>query len=354
MTIVVKVVSLQLKVMSNSIELRANIELGVCPTHVKFVGGIVPNEDGRLPRNASGELVIVSEMKTLMGLSPVAIESVQVSQFNGTNVDDLGELFGQLKGLGLKVKTILMVGGADPMNPADEDAVVAQLVEGVKTAKQFGVIEVGSTSLEEWMKTGAIRKEGADFDAAVEQLIKLHKRVYDEAGIAESDITVWQLEFLRGTEFTTFTDLGRVWKVAKGLNDVIGVKFFKLLVDAAHCGNSDLSILEHEVLIEKIAKSGELGMFHASAPTTRGCLSTDDGWIGALLTVCAQTGELTQVIVELFHHEDDALEALREAVDGHGVNTTDGRTYTETVVDGLVEVTRRLNNLVARGVLPEN
>lgn len=339
--------------MEKRIKLKADIELGVCPTHVKFVGGIVPDDDGRIPRNESGELIIVAEMKSLMERSPVAIESVQITQFNGTSVDDLGELFEKLKGLGLKVKTILMVGGANPMDPADEDAVVAQLVEGVETAKKFDVREVGSTSLEEWMKAGAVRKEGADFDAAVEQLIKLHKRVYDEAGIADSNITVWQLEFLRGVEFTTFTDLGRVWKVAKGLNDVIGNKFFKLLVDAAHCGDSSLSIPENEALIAQIAESGELGMFHASARTTRGCLSTDDGWIGALLTAAAKTGELTQVIVELFHHEDDALAALRDAVPGHGVDTTDGRSYTEAVADGLDDVSRRINNLVARGYLPE-
>lgn len=337
--------------MQKEIKLKANIELGVCPTHVKFVGGIAPDDNGNLARNEDGELVIVAEMKKLIAESPVAIESVQISQFNGTSEADFGELLGKLKNLGLKVKTILMVGGANPMDPADEDAVVAQLVEGVETAKKFDVTEVGSTSFEEWMKAGAVRKDGAEFDAAVEQLIKLHKRVYDEAGIADSNITVWQLEFLRGVEFTTFTDLGRVWKVAKGLNDVIGNKFFKLLVDAAHCGDSSLSIPENEALIAQIAESGELGMFHASAPTTRGCLSTDDGWIGALLTACAKSGELTQVIVELFHHEDPALEALREAVEGHGVDTTDGRDYSEAVIDALVDVTRRMNNLVARGQL---
>lgn len=339
--------------MEKRIKLKANIELGVCPTHVKFVGGIVPNEDGSLPRNADGELILIAELKTLQEQSPVEIKSVQVSQFNGANEADIEELYNGLKGLGLVLHIILMVGGVNPMDPADEDAVVAQLLEGVNTAKKFNVGEVGSTSLEEWMKAGAERKEGADFDAAVEQLIKVHKRVYDEADMANSCVKVWQLEFLRGTEFATFTDLGRVWKVAKGLNDVIGKKVFKLLVDAAHCGDSPLSIAENEKLIAEIAESGEFGMFHASARTTRGCLSTDDGWIGALLTAAAKTGKLTQVVVELFHHEDEALAALRAAVDGHGVDTTDGRTYTEAVIDALEDVSRRINNLVARGYLPE-
>lgn len=338
--------------MDKTIKLRADIEIGVCPTHVKFVGGLVPGDDGKLPRDENGELFALAEMRTLTERSPVAIDVVQVSQFNGTDADDLAEVYNGLQGLGLIVKIILMVGGANPMEPADEDAVVAQLVEGVNTAKKFGVTEVGSTSLEEWL-SGAPRKEGAEFDAAVEQVIKVHKRVYDEAGIENSDLTVWQFEFLRGTEFTTFTDLGRVWKVAKGLNAILDKKFFKLLVDAAHCGDSALSIPENEALIEQVAESGELGMFHASALTTRGCLSTDDGWIGALLTACAKTGELTEVIVELFHHEDEALAALREAVPGHGTDTLDGRSYTDAVVDGLENVSRRINNLVARGILPE-
>lgn len=339
--------------MEKSITLRANVELGVCPTHVRFVGGLVPGEDGKLPRNENGELFAIAEMRTLIERSPVKINSVQISQFNGTDDADLTEMYTGLKDLGLVIHIIIMVGGADPMNPEDEDAVVAQLVEGVETAKRFGATQVGSTSFEEWL-SGKPRKEGAEFDAAVAQVIKVHKRVYDEANIANSSLDMWHLEFLRGTEFETFTDSGRAWKVAKGLNELIGKKFFKLLVDAAHCGDGPLSLDENIALVKQIAASGELGMFHASAKTTRGCLSTDDGWIASLLEACAQTGELTQVIVELFHHEDDALAPMREAIQGHGVDTLDGRSYTDCVVDGLGDVSRRINNLVARGVLSEN
>ena len=94
-------------------------------------------------------------------------------------------------------------------------------------------------------------------------------------------------------------------------------------------------------------------MFHASAKTTRGCLSTDDGWVGNLLTACAATGKLEIVLVELFHHEDPALAGLREADPRHGIDTTDGRTYTEAVCDSLESVARRLNNLVNRGILKQ-
>ena len=123
------------------------------------------------------------------------------------------------------------------------------------------------------------------------------------------------------------------------------------LVDAAHCGDSDLTLAENTALIGRIASAGELGIFHASAKTTRGCLSTDDGWIGALLAAVAQTGQLRQVFVELFDHSDPALEALRNLDPGHGIDTRDGRSYNQVAADGLADIAHRLNNLAARGML---
>jgi hypothetical protein len=57
------------------------------------------------------------------------------------------------------------------------------------------------------------------------------------------------------------------------------------------------------------------------------------------------------VFVEAFHHEDPALEGLRNLDPRHGVDTRDGRTYDQLVLDGLADVGHRLNNLVARGML---
>lgn len=338
--------------MATNITLKANIELGVVPTHIKFVGGLVPDEAGKLPRDADGTLRSLAEMKHLQDLSRVKITSVQMPSFPGADAEDVHELLSGLQELGLIVHLILMVGGADPMNPADEDAVVAMLVDGLTAAKSHHVAHVASTSVEEWMKEGAARKEGADFDAAVAQLAKVHTRAYKEAGVEGSCIEAWHFEFLRGIEFQTFTDLGRIATVTRAANAALGKPFFKAMVDAAHCGDSPLSISENEALIAELGASGDLGLFHASAKTTRGCLSTDDGWIGALLTACAKTGQLQQVFVELFHHEDPALEALRKADPKHGIDTTDGRTYSETVADGLADTARRINNLVARGILP--
>ncbi len=337
--------------MAESISLKTNVELGVVPTHIKFVGGLVPDDNGRLPRNDAGELRVVAEMADLTAASPVKIQSAQVTAFPGVDSGDMGDLFSGLRALDLEVHIIMMVGGADPMNPDDEDAVVEMLKSGIEVAKRYGITQVASTSIEEWMKPGATPKTGADFEAAVAQNAKVHARVYRECDIANSSVKHWHIEFLRGGEFQTFTDVAKCWEIVKAANAELGTKFFKIMIDAAHCGDSDLSISENEALIAEVAASGEMGMFHASAKTTRGCLSTDDGWIGALMAAAAKTGKLEYVFVELFHHEDPALEGLRQLDSGHGIDTTDGRTYSETVLDGVEWAARRLNNLVARGIL---
>lgn len=237
------------------------------------------------------------------------------------------------------------------MNPADEDAVVAQLVKSLKAAATHGIRHVSSTSIEEWMSAKEARRDGPAFEAAVEQNVKVHLRVYEEAGLKDSCVENWHIEFLRPGEFKTFTDVDRGWAFVKAANHALGKTFFKVLVDAAHCGDSGLSIAQNEALIARMAESHELGIFHASAKTTRGCLSTDDGWIGALLTAAARTGELKYVFVEVFHHEDPALAPLRAMDPGHGLDTRDGRSYEEVTADGVSEIAHRLNNLALRGIL---
>lgn len=337
--------------MAQEISLNTNVELGVVPTHVKFVGGLVPDDEGRLPRGDDGNLIVVSEMAHLTSVSPVKIQSAQITAFPGVHEGDMDDMITGLRALDLEVHIIMMVGGADPMNPNDEDAVVEMLKSGIEVAKKYGITQIASTSIEEWMKPGATPKTGADFEAAVAQDAKVHCRAYREADVANSCIKNWHIEFLRGGEFQTFTDVQKCWEFVKAANAELGTKFFKIMVDAAHCGDSDLSIPENEALIAQIAESDEMGMFHASAKTTRGCLTTDDGWIGALLAAAAKTGKLEYVFVELFHHEDPALQGLRDLDPGHGLDTRDGRTYSEAVLDGVKDVAHRLNNLVLRGYL---
>ncbi len=334
--------------MPSRIESRSNIQLGVVPAHVKFVGGLVP-EQGRLPRDGDNNLIVVATMRNLCDQSLVRIDCVQIPIFPGIDPSDVAEMVAGLRALGLVVHFVMMIGNVDPMDPADEDAVVAVLVEGLRLAEENEVATFSSPSLELWMQPGAKRKEGADFDAAVAQNVAVHTRAFIESGVTK--IPSWHIEFLRGIEYQTFTDIGRCWKFVAAANESLGKNLFKVLVDAAHCGDSDLSISENLTLIANIAAADELGIFHASAKTTRGCLSTDDGWISALLTACAKTGRLETVFVEAFHHQDAALTELRTAAPGHGIDTLDGRTYEQLVVDGLSDVGRRLNNLVARGVL---
>ncbi len=334
-----------------TIQSKSKVKLGIVPTHLMFVGGLVPDEEGKIPRDGDGNLIVAANLEKLVSESKAKISCVQVPYFPGLDESDVAEMVASFKKNDLEVHFILMVGGADPMEPGDEDAVVEMLVSGLSAAKKHGVAHVSSTSVEAWMQEGAKPKTGAEFDAAVAQNVKVHARAARQADVENSCIEAWHIEFLRGGEFQTFTDAGKIWKFVSAANKEMGRPFFKVMIDAAHCGDSDLSIPENEAVINEIAAGNALGIFHASSKTTRGCLSTDDGWIGALLTACAKTGDLEFAFVELFHHEDPALEALRSYDSNHGVDTRDGRSYDEAVLDGVVDVTRRLNNLVARGQL---
>lgn len=333
--------------MSQPFTLKTHIALGVVPTHLGFIAGLVPDSNGCLPREADGRTAVVAEMDRICSLSPVRPTCVQVSLFPGTGEADIAELVTGLKALNLEVHLIMMVGGANPMNPADEDAVLAQLVPSLKAAIAHGAVTVGSTSIEEWMN-GPV---DMDLDAAIAQNVKLHVRAVKESGLLDSNITSWHIEFLRPGEFKTFTNIKRGAAFIKAINKELGRDYFKLLIDSAHMGDSGLSIEENQRLIAELAAANHMGIFHASAKTTRGCLSTDDGWIGATLLAAAKTGKLETVFVEAFRHDDPALQPLRDLEPGHGIDTTDGRSYTQVIIDGLVDVGHRLNNLKARGIL---
>ena len=80
---------------------------------------------------------------------PVKFTCVQVSIFPGTAPEEHRRTARGLKALDLEVDFVLMVGGVNPMNPADEDAVVAQLLPSLKAAVAHGTRHVSSTSIEE-------------------------------------------------------------------------------------------------------------------------------------------------------------------------------------------------------------
>ncbi len=329
---------------------NTSVKLGVVPTHLGFIDALVPDENGRLPRNASGELVVIVGVKDLLAQSPVSLDAIQISAFGSTQPEDTDELITLIRDLGLEPQLVMMVGEVDPMSADDEDATVAQLLVNLQAAIRNGVTQVNSTSVEAWMNEDQAKSQ-EEFNARVAQNIRVHARAYREAGLADSCIKHWDVEFLRPGEFANFTTLEKIRPVISGLNAEVGRSFFRTLVDAAHCGDSGMSVPENESLIAAIAAEGELGSFHCSAKTTRGCFSTDDGWIGSLLAAAARTEKLTHVFVELFRHDDPALQPLRDLDPGHGVDTSGGRDYAELVVDGLIDTVRRLNNFKMRGLL---
>jgi hypothetical protein len=118
---------------------------------------------------------------------------------------------------------------------------------------------VSSTSFEEWLSGKKLK--GKAFDNAVKQVIKLHARCYKESGLEKSSVVAWHLEFLRGVEFQNFTNAAKAAKVVIGINKKIKKKFFKVMIDAAHCGDSDLSVSENEKVIKELAKADALGFF---------------------------------------------------------------------------------------------
>lgn len=326
-----------------------SIRIGVCPAHFGFVETLAPDAGGRLPRDPGGNLRILNRLRGLLDRSTVPITVIPTFVFAGTEPADIREMLAGIRALGPEPEVILMVGSVDPMNPADEDQFVRTAVDALKIAKEVGISTLCSTSFEAWMNETP-EKTGTDYEDAVAQLVKVHLRIRDEADLAHSPIRSWHLEFLRPVEFNTFTNLRRAWDVVKRLNDAIGTNFFRTVVDASHCGDSGLSVEENQRLIREIAKNGALGTFHASAPTTRGCLTTDEGWIETLLATCLETGKLETVIVEAFDHTDEGLAALRAAVPGHGINTTGGRIYDQLITDGLQIVEGCLSKQMDAGV----
>jgi hypothetical protein len=294
--------------------------------------------------------VVAAGARDILELSPVKVDLIQISAFGTTLPEESDALIAAVRELGLEPQLVMMVGGVNPMNPDDEDEALAQLLVNLHSALRNNIKYVNSTSIETWLE-GTPPANDEEFQARVAQNIKLHYRAYQEAGLEDSCIESWNIEFLRPGEFQNFTSLAKLRPILTGLNEKVGKPYFKALIDAAHCGDSGLSIPENETIIAAMGEADEIGPFHCSVPTTRGCLSSDDGWVGALLTANAITGKLTSAFVELFRHDDPALEPLRKLDPGHGIDTTLGRTYTEVMVDGLIETARRLNNLRNRGMI---
>lgn len=326
---------------------HTSVKIGFVPSHLGLAKTHVPDENGKLARDESGRILLLEGILNTCSASPVKVDVIQIMLFPGICDADMNQLIEGVLSLDAEPQLILMVGGLDPMCASDEDAATQLLLRGCNLAKRFSIKHICSTSVEAWMATPAPVNQ-AERDQRVAQITKLHHRVFVEGELEQSSIDSWHLEFLRPGEMNTFTSISSIEPVVSELNKLVGSPFFKILVDAAHCGNGDLTVSENQALIEQLAGANQFEVFHASVPTTRGCLSSDDCWVGSLLNAAASSGALKYVFVEVFHHSDPALQPLRDYDEGHGINTTCGRSYADVVNHNIEGIALRMNNLQNR------
>ena len=130
---------------------KSGVELGILGTHLGFLEALVPDDKGHLPRDASGELVVFAGARDICELSPVKVDAIQISAFGTTIPEDMDELLTKVRSIGLEPQLVMMVGGANPYDPADEDAALAQLQVNIDAALRNNVKQINSTSIEEWM-----------------------------------------------------------------------------------------------------------------------------------------------------------------------------------------------------------
>ena len=63
----------------------------------------------------------------------------------------------------------------------------------------------------------------------------------------------------------SFTNVKKAWAFFKAINKELGRNYFKLPIDAAHMGDSGLSIEKNQKLIAELAAADHMGIIHASA-----------------------------------------------------------------------------------------
>ena len=181
---------------------RSKVEIGVVPTHLMFVGTLAPDESGKLPRTRSGDLKVVSGMRLLCRTSPVKLNNVQITLFPGTDPKDLEDMFKGFRSLKLNVHLIMMVGGANPLNPKDEDAVVDMLNSGLAVAKKYKVKTIDSRNADQ-VKGAAL----SDF-----QVFDLSKDVGEKEDLAKTNpAKLAELKKKLQTHYRELVDGSHVW-----------------------------------------------------------------------------------------------------------------------------------------------
>lgn len=78
--------------MSAALSVKPKVASGFVPAHIKFVGGLLPDEQGNFPHEADGRLTLVAEMDRICTQSPVRPSCVQISAFRRTSEAKTAEM----------------------------------------------------------------------------------------------------------------------------------------------------------------------------------------------------------------------------------------------------------------------
>lgn len=336
-------------------ENTSSIDLGVVPTHLGF-STFIPNDHGELPRT-DGELNVVKGMREIMQMTITPVTLVQMPYFPGTKREDIDEAIIELKKMGLKPHLILMTNPEnDPTNPDHENAVFETLSSAIEVVKAHDIQTIALTAIEVWMS--GIEKNGADLEAAREQVVKLYARLYREK-IKGTGIKYCDIEPLRKGEMSTFGIKSTV-DLVRMINDRLNEEnpefekaFYRVLIDSAHVGDSGLAKEEIRDIITDLASTGELGDGHYSAPTSRGSEGDDlDGWMRDTTVANVKAG-VHRLFAEVFRHDDRIIAPHMSKLNPpFGRDTTAGLDYTKVTAQNFNNLAMLVLNMASKGMVP--
>lgn len=311
---------------------------------------------------------VVTGMERLTKLRPMPDGVIQFPVFpnmtDGSNNKAVDELVTGLKGMCKEIVPIIMF-DADPHgDDGQQEQYVTTLTAGLSWAGKHGCRRACATLYEKWM-SGNPRVSDSnrlkDMDNRLGKLVGAAYKKAKAAGAIPDELHAeglrpgWRNGVVCEGEFSTYTSLDRWVLGAHAINTEIGgdKPFVLVLPDAAHIGDSRMSVAEIRNWLKRMVSDKLGGIAHASAPTTRGCLHTAKAWLKGFLELLAKEGLLHTVLTEVFYWDDALLEALRAPHIGFGKNTFNGRTPNQVVIDGMNLVDELLTEFVFQNLLAQ-